>query len=684
MLVGLTGIASAAVKADENTLVVSLGNDEILGLDPSTDMGSDSTFIAGQIYDTLAIFPPGSTELQPSLATSWSVSEDGLTWTFNIRSGVKFHDGTDLNASAVAFNFNRWWDQENPYHLTDPHGFFAEIFGYKGPDSLVTGIESSLDGSQFILHLKNSYNILPYVLANPVFSIASEAAIKTGTLSSHPVGTGPFIFQSWDKTASLITLAANANYWGHVPYLSTLKFQSYSTPDAQFAAIKSGAAQVAYGLSDAYVDQVKQDINLHYTWRTDPNLGYMGINRDHGPLANPKVRQAMAHAIDKQSILKNYYGPSDKVADQILPEELWGYNSTITDYTYDPALAKTLLAEAGYPNGISGLTLEYRNVYRMYMDKPGDVAKAIQTYLAAVGIQIDVQEMDPEELLTRVRNGDPDLFLLGWGADTPHPDNFINALLCGDSFTKSFGTFDAGFCPGLQTTLNERDYATQKAAYEQTSRMVHDELPMIPLANGHTLIIIRSEVAGLERSAFGGEAFEDVFYATGANEIIKPTKDATLVVEGSQAPTTTIDVPAGAVTEKVVLAYAQNETVSADLLFRTLQPAVTPSAPVLLDKAFDLSTYKGNVLQTNTLLFNKPMTLTVDYSRYLNTIDLDSLALKIWNGSQWASVSATCQPDEQPVVDQAQRQFSVKICQSGTYGLFAVREYPLFLPLVRH
>ena len=433
--------------------VVALDRD-VAGLDAAVVEDTASLRVAAQIYDTLVVYRPTDSFPVPGLAQSWSVSADGLTWTFNLRPGVRFHDGTALDADAVAFNIRRWWDAANLYHIGDFVYFEALFGGFRGdPNCLITDVRA-VGSTQVQLVLRQRDSVLPSLLASSAFGIASPAAIQAGTLGVHPVGTGPFSFVE-RVPADRIRLAANATYWGGAPHLAILVFQVISDPTARFAALKSGTVHSAEG----YAPGAATDPDLHPMSRPSLNVGYLGINRSHAPLDKPLVRQAIAHAINRPALIAATYGGDTQVAQQFLPEVVWGYDPSLADYSYDPVLAKSLLAQAGYPNGFA-TTLAYRNVARAYLPNPAATAVAIQADLTAVGISVQLLEQESGTFLGNVDAGNVDLFLLGWVSDYPHPANFFVPRFL-RSRANGFGPLDDLLCSEMEAAMADPNLSSQ-------------------------------------------------------------------------------------------------------------------------------------------------------------------------------------------------------------------------------
>lgn len=494
--------------AQAGPIVVGINGDPLV-LDPALATGGNELLVATQVFDTLVAYQPGGSTPKPSLAESWEISPDGLTWTFNLRPGVVFQDGTPLDADAVLFNLLRWWDPDNPYHEDDFQYFAALFGGFKGDAACRIADISAVGSSQVIVEMNAPYMQVPSMLAIPAFGIASPDNIKAGQVATQPVGSGPYRFVNW-TAGDAITLQANLDYWGQAPFIDNLTFKIIPDDTTRYNALSGGTIQVAYDLPESLVPPAAANPLLRIGYR-GVNVGYLGMNRAHGNLDDPLVRQAIAHAIDQQALIESLYTPGDLLANQLLPPVIWGYNPGLQGYTYDPQLSQDLLAQAGYPLPIN-TTLAYRDVIRAYLPNSAETANQIAAYLQAVGIHADVIEYDSSTFITKYYNGELDLFLLGWVADYLHPDNFFSPLLC-DPTNFGLGPLDPVLCDNVQAALEEPDLGQQELQYQAISQEVHNKLPLLPLAHTRTPLFYRYDVVGLVISPLGVESFKDVDFA---------------------------------------------------------------------------------------------------------------------------------------------------------------------------
>jgi peptide/nickel transport system substrate-binding protein len=658
--------ADSTFAAPANDFVAAIYTD-VVDLDPALTTDANSLMVSNQIFETLLAYQPGTSMLTPSLAISWTASLDGLAWIFEIHPGVMFHDGTPLDAAAVAFNLQRWWDPANPYHDGD-FEFFSGLFGgFKGdPGCLISGI-SALNDTQVLISLTRPYNPLPSMLTVKAFAIASPRAIQAGTLSTFPIGSGPFRFIA-HTPGETISLEANPNYWGERPILDTLTFQVIPDDAGRYAALEAGIVYSVGDLPNNYALQAVDDPRLQVKWRPAIYTGYLGINRAHFPLDNILVRQAIAHAIDKPTLIDNHYSIKFTPASQFMPPMIWGHNPNLPGYTYEPALSISLLETAGFTEGFT-TTLSYRGVERPYLPDPAGTASALGALLQVVGIQATVIEYESSEFLEKWKLGELDLFLLGWGADYLHPDNFFSPNLCNPELL-GFGDLDTELCDLLEAAQAEPDFDNQVIAYQAASQRVYETLPLAPLVYGQSAILMRFNVEGLEPSPFSVEAYRSVRFADGEQIAVSPDSGGTLVHFDDQSQPTIIAVPAGAVTETTLLRYIAAE------------PGSVPAGLHSAHHGFQLSAHRdGEIL--DEFAFLEPVTFTVYYSDSdISGLNETILALYYWNGSRWQDAATTCDPASTYTRDLAANRIDLPVCHLTQFGLFGAALPQFYLPIV--
>ncbi|MBD0344828.1 MAG: ABC transporter substrate-binding protein [Coleofasciculus sp. Co-bin14] len=480
----------------------------------------NSVIVQEQIYNRLIETKPGTTELQPGLATEWKASQDGKTWTFKLRSGVKFHDGTDFDAEAVKFNVERWWDEKHEFGYRTAgktYEIWRDIFGgFKGkPESLLQNI--TVQGKDTITFvLKQPFASFPAAIASGYFGIASPTAIKKagakyGTPSSLAVGTGPYVFKEW-RSGDRIVLEKNPNYWKPgFPKSNQLVMRFITDPAARLAQLRAGTIDLTVDLAPDQLREVQSDATLEMLKRPSLNVGYLALNPSYPPLSKLEVRQAIAVALNKKEIVKAFWGELGENSPHFTPPLMQEFQSEgVQDYPFNPQAAKQALAQAGYPNGFP-LNLWYMPVSRPYFPNPKPIAEAFAADLSAIGIKVNLQTKDWAAYLAD-RNKSPGFqaFMLGWTGDYGDPDTFYYPHF-GPGSTKDIGNWKND---QLFRLLNKGRATTDKAErskiYKQIDELLYTEAVRIPIVHSQPLLAKRKSVSGWTPSPLGSEPLDEV------------------------------------------------------------------------------------------------------------------------------------------------------------------------------
>ena len=490
--------------ATESTLIFGRGGDSIT-LDPAHIEDGESAKVCDMIYDTLIQYREDTTDLEPALAESWTRSPDGLVWTFHLRQGVQFHDGTPLNADAVVFSLSRPLVLFRNFH----EEFISQII--------------ALDPFTVQIQLKTPYAPFISTLAGTSFSIVSRAAVQT--LGENPIGTGPFKFVQWDRDDQIV-LSANDTHWAGKPALNQLIFRSIPDNAMRLAELQAGNLHVMEFPNPDEIPLIQGDPQLALLMQPSLNIGYVAMNMENPPFDNLKVRLAINHAINKAEIIERLYRGLAIPAKNPIPPTLWSYDHSIEDYAYDPELAKQLLAEAGYPDGFE-TTLWALPVPRPYIPDGMAMAIAIQSDLQNVGINTNIVTYDWATYLEKTANGEHDMAMLGWIADVADPDNFLYTLLSIPNAEKP-GAYNISFYRNeeLQRILEIARMTTDEdireaeslgirgggritdrdvriALYQQAQAIVHRDAPWVPLAHAQRILVINRDVKNLKLSPLG-------------------------------------------------------------------------------------------------------------------------------------------------------------------------------------
>jgi len=506
---------SGGESAGGGKLIVGRGGDSA-ALDPSIVTDGESLKIAQQVFDPLLAYKSGTTEVEPALAESWTISDDGLTYTFKLRKGVKFHDGTDFNADAVVFNFNRWNDPKSEFKFEgDSFDYYDSMFGPE--EARVIKSVKAVDESTVEFQLNNPQAPFLQNLAMPPFSIASPTAIEKEkeNFKSNPVGTGPFVFKEWKRSDS-ITLDKNPNYWQQgLPKVDQVIVRAIPDNTARFNALQNGEIDLMEDLSPDDLATLESNPDLQKFNRPPFNVAYLGFNTAKKPFDNPKVRVALNYAVDKKGIIDAFFAGQAEAAVNPIPPTLWGYNKSVEDYPFDLAKAKQLLADAGYPNGIDQeLTFYAMPVSRPYMPDGRKVAEVIQASFAQIGVKVSIQSPEWATYLDDLSKGEKDdLFIIGWTGDNGDPDNFFYPLLDKDSIGGN--NYSQYVSEPLHKVLvqaqQETDQDARAKLYEQAQVIVKKDAPWVPLVHSTPLLAATSKLKGYTPSPTGSEPYADIY-----------------------------------------------------------------------------------------------------------------------------------------------------------------------------
>lgn len=404
-------------------------NNDLTTLDPQVGYDWQNWSVIKSIFDGLMDYKPGTTELEPDLAESYTVSDDGLTYEFKLRDGVKFHNGRAMTSADVKYSFER---AVSPATQSPGGGYFGMIGGYDdlvgGKAATLSGIETP-DGKTVIFKLSRPDATFLHLMAiNFGFVVPKEEVEKAGAdWGKRPVGTGAFKFVEWAPGQN-IKLERNKDYFrAGVPYLDNLTFEFGQDPTVAVLRLKKGEVDiVGDGLPPAQFTEAMADpANKNLIAIGDQlQTGYVTMNVTQAPFDNLKVRQAVNMAINKDRIVRLINNRAVP-ANQPLPPAMPGYNSTNKGYPYDPEGAKKLLAEAG----VGEISTE---LYAMNVDPNPRIAQSIQQDLAAVGIKAEIRSLAQAEVISAGGSGKAPMIWSGgmaWIADFPDPANFYYGIL---------------------------------------------------------------------------------------------------------------------------------------------------------------------------------------------------------------------------------------------------------------
>ncbi len=479
-----------------DTLIVGRVADAI-SLDPARITDNESVEVCEQIYDTLLEYHPGSDTIEPGLATDWRVSEDGRVWTFDIRRGVTFHDGTPLSAHAVVFSFERQRDDGHPHHHDD---FAYWRNSYRNVESV-----RATDDYTVEITIDRRYAPFEATLAMFPVGIVSPAAVAEheGDFATRPVGTGPFSFASWE--GDRIVLERNEDYWGRAPEIERLIFQTIPDGRQRLVALESGAIDLAYSIPPEELQFVELHPQLRLHRRSANNVAYMAMNTQRPPFDDVRVRRAVNHAVNKEPIVELMYQGLATAADGPLPPGQWGHSPVTARYPYDPTRARELLADAAADGAFEAggrYGLYVPSTPRPYLPDPAGVARVIRANLADVGIDTELVMQPFADHRRDVQAGRHDFGLFGWVGDNGDPDNFLHVLFDRENTIPGLARNIAFFRDREVSELLVRGQRAQErerreAIYGRVQELIALRAPWLPIAHSQVVVAARQDVAGV-------------------------------------------------------------------------------------------------------------------------------------------------------------------------------------------
>jgi peptide/nickel transport system substrate-binding protein len=490
-------------RRDPGALVVAQASD-VISLDPVRATDSESIEVGELIFEGLVGWKAGTTEIEPRLATSWQVSDDGLSWTFNLRSHVQFHDGTPFDANAVVFSFERLLVKGHPQSLGDAGHYWKSML--KDVEKVV-----AIDPLTVEIHTSRKYAPLLGDLA--MYPMVSPAAVRKwgAKFADHPVGTGPFQFEDWIKE-SRVVVRRFEGYWGRPAGLNEIVFQVVVDARQRLINLESGSVDLATSIlpDEQPFVELHPDLELHHAAGND--ISYLAFNTQRAPFDDVRVRRAGNYAVNKEPIVKLGYQGHAIAADTPLPPQMWGYHEPATRYQYDPIAAKRLLAEA-----IADGKFDPARVYKLYapstprpyLPQPERVARFLQASLEQAGIHTELIMQPYAEFRATVQAGQHDLCVFGWVGDTGDPDNFLYVLLHSKQSNTETGAQNVALYRDsevddlLLQAQEAPDEATRSAIYASVQDKVAADAPWVPIAHSELVVAGRKELEGVVLSPTG-------------------------------------------------------------------------------------------------------------------------------------------------------------------------------------
>ncbi len=540
-------------QAFYSTGIIYCSESNPVTFNPQLDTSSTTSDASShQLYDRLLDFDPDSGRIVPSLASSYLVTNNGLTYAFQLRKDVSFHT-TDyfsptrnFNANDVIFSINRWRLKSHPFHYVS--GGRYPYFESLGLAQNIASVER-INGYRVEITLKHRDSSFLANLATDFAVILSEeyaiALYERGTpskIDQLPIGTGPFKFYSYRKD-HFIKYLRHQNYWrsntGQVSNLpdNNSSFEEANDEDSselanatmrnqikqlifditprsslRLAKLMTGECDATAFPAQTELEVIRTKDDLILAEKPGLNIGFWAFNTQRPPFDNPNVRRALAAAIDKNTLLEAVYFDSAIRAKTLLPAASWAFQNDADDTAYNPVLARKLLADAGVHPGFS-MTIWAMPVERAYNPNATKMAELIQRYLRDVGVEVTIVSYDWATFRRHLQEGLHDSVLIGWSADNGDPDNFYRPLLsCGaiPSGTNRAMWCDEDYDRLLNKALQTDDIDERTAIYQQVNRLLYERLPLVPIAHAYRYQAYRHELENLTINPFGGVRFGGV------------------------------------------------------------------------------------------------------------------------------------------------------------------------------
>jgi peptide/nickel transport system substrate-binding protein len=492
------GGASSDAGAGAAPLVMARVKDAVV-LDPSHATDGLSLNTTNEVMQNLVAFKPGSFDVVGDVAKRWSVSADGKTWTFDLKPGLVFSDGTPLDAKAVKFNFDRWRLPSDPAHGNFAYSYYVVTFG--GLPGAIADVAAP-SPTRVVIRLSKPLGPFLRDIAEQAFGLGSPRAIAADAkgFELKPVGSGPYMVAEWQRDDH-ITLVANPRWSGPKPGYQMVIIRDIPDQATSVLSIQKGDIDM---LTDPRPDDaanLAKQTGITVLRQPSNNVSYLAMEVEKKPFGDVRVRRAVAYAIDVATMAQSLYSGGATVAGNWTPPGMLGENASLHVYPHDVAKARALLAGAGFPHGFTS-SLMYSTAPRPYLPEPQRVAETIQANLAEAGITVTLQPYEWGVFLDKIRHGQHEMCLIGWTGDNGDPDNFFYPLLDQDAAHKDGSAQNYSFWrdPAFHRLMlagqATMDDARRKGVYQQANAMVHDQVPAVSLVHTTVPIVMKAALNG--------------------------------------------------------------------------------------------------------------------------------------------------------------------------------------------
>lgn len=522
VILALSGCGPIAANMAQPNGIIYCSEGNPTSFNPQLDTSGTTVDVSShQLYDRLLDFDPLTGDIIPGLASSWLTSDDGLTYTFQLRKDVEFHTteyfspSRGFNADDVVFSFDRWRLVSHPYHSISggQYPYFTSV----GLGHLINDIKR-LNGyrveitlahpdSSFLANLATDFAvILSAEYAQQLIEQHSQ-----GLIDIYPIGTGPFKFNSF-RQDRFVRFSQHPDYWRKLSPTQQLIFDITPSSSLRLAKLMTGECDAMGYPANSQLDIIRKRPELVLDENPGLNVGFWAFNTTKPPFDNPNVRRALAMAVDKNALLEAIYFGSAIPAVSIVPPSSWAFQADLKGVNYNPVTAAKLLRENGVEPGFV-MNIWAMPVERAYNPDAMKMAELIQRYLREVGIQANIVSYEWTTFRARLKQGLHDSVLIGWSADNGDPDNFYRPLLTCDAIAS--GTNRAQWCSkeydeliskALEyTSTEERSYF-----YNRANELLVEQMPLMPIAHAFRYQAFRENLSGMQINPYGGIQFRQV------------------------------------------------------------------------------------------------------------------------------------------------------------------------------
>lgn len=481
MLAGCGSSDEPEAEGGAKDEVVIATDTDLKSLDPMKDWGSSCYYIYWTCYNRLVSYNEETGEFEPELAEKWEMSDDGMVYTFYLREGVKWHDGSDFTADDVKYSVERGIETGSGIYPSVSHATVIDPYTIEihmlEPNSLL--MDKQWNGDACIIKK----------------DIGDDAA-------QNIIGTGPYKLKEW-VTGDHLTIEANPDYWGEQPKIKTIKFVTMPEANTRLISVQAGDVDAA-PITAANVKQASSDENLTVLSKESTQNNYIGLNVNYEPFSNKLVRQAIAYAIDKESLIEAQLEGYGTVSNTMVPSMISGYDDSIEGYTYDPDKAKELLAEAGYADGFE---VELSSA----AGKHDLAVQVIQANLNDIGIKVTLKPMD-STAFTEYQNANNAQMFIGYRSSS-NADFYVKIM---HSNNIEQGRNAVGYSdPEMDALLDESYIATGDARneiYSEIQAKMNDEAVVIPLYTSTVFAVTQKDLKGVNLLSTSGIDFSEMYY----------------------------------------------------------------------------------------------------------------------------------------------------------------------------